>query len=65
MKNVRRGIHTIEVQGPAIAAIGMWLASAAQIVPPRYAVYVTMVSSACIAVSRGLAKLSDPRLNEK
>lgn len=60
---IRRGIRTIEVQAPLVAAIGVWLASFAHYVPPRYAVYVTMASSACIAVSRGLAKLGTPALN--
>lgn len=60
---LRRGIQTIEVQAPIVAAIGTWLLSAAQVIPPRWGVYVTMLALGCISVARGLAKLGDPRLN--
>lgn len=60
---VRRGIKTIEVQAPIVATFGAWLASAAGVVPERYAAWLTAASIGCISLSRGLAKLGDPDLN--
>lgn len=60
---LRRGIKTVEVIAALLATVGTWAASAAQVIPPKYAVDVTMVSVLAIAVARGLAKVGNAGSN--
>lgn len=60
---IRRGIKTVEVIAAALATLSMWALSAAQVIPPKYAVYVTAIAVIAVNVSRGLAKVGNAGTN--
>jgi hypothetical protein len=57
MVTLKHGYKTTEFWATSLVTVGALIASLADKLPPRYAVYAGMASQGAYALSRGLTKL--------
>ena len=61
---IRRGIHTSEFLITLLAGLGVVAGAVAQVIPPSTAGTLGTVAAVAYVISRGIAKLNNPALNQ-